>query len=132
MTAPRLDWQAEASVIDRVLHNEQDCYFALLGLYARQTGHERLNGETVIKNYVGFNIVDAPLFTSLALILLTYGSLTPAQLRRCRRCTGIFGMPRLAKYRRQIAEIFATEDLRELKRQLREELGFFDSELQAA
>ncbi len=90
-------------VIERILTDDQFVRKALAILYNLQTPEEQHFSETLRRNRVGFSVADAQCFSRLARLVLQGGRLSPDDLQKCREL-GRNGIPRLAKYRRQIVE----------------------------
>ena len=58
----------------------------LMIVYGNQTGKEKSGGETLLENGIGFNKIDAPVLTEIALTYASRGWITADQLREvCRR-----------------------------------------------
>jgi len=69
----------------------------LIAIYKKQTTEEQTNERTKVHNKVGFNRIDAPFLTSLAKSFINFNSLTPKQLKWCRK--------KMLKYSSQLARI---------------------------
>ena len=69
----------------------------LLAIYKRQTLEEQNSEITKNLNGRGFNLIDAPFLTSLAKSFTKWGSLTPKQIRYCRK--------KMTKYSKQLTKI---------------------------
>jgi len=91
----------EELIVNLVQCNREyvECY--LLFLFHKQEDDEKARHKTIHRNGVGFNAVDASIFTSMAERLLSGHSLSSDELAAC--CEPMKnGKPRLAKYWRQL------------------------------
>lgn len=70
---------------------------ALIAIYRKQTLEEQNIENTKNLNKVGFNKFDAQFLTSLAKSFMKWGSLTPKQMRYCRK--------KMSKYSSQLCKI---------------------------
>jgi len=70
---------------------------ALVMLYKQQTSEERMEGQTIERNNLGFNLHDAPFGTRLAERVLRGDKLLPSEIRAARRM--------LRKYVKQLTEL---------------------------
>ena len=62
-----------------IQENDKVLYGALRKLYAEQTAEEQADGNTKVRNGIGFNGVDAPILSSFCEFLNKTGFLTPKQ-----------------------------------------------------
>lgn len=89
--------------------NDKVLYGALTMLYECQTADEKVSGETVEHNGVGFNGVDAPFLSSVAEFLKKNEFLTPKQKEKVRKA--------LVKYNKQLTRLANQKRLEKLRKE---------------
>jgi len=88
----------EADIIRNMLQtNDRWLLRGIVAIWMRQTSREQVFQCTTELNGVGFNSVDAPFLSSLALQLQEHGSLSPKQKEWARK--------KMLKYAGQLARI---------------------------
>lgn len=107
MTMKKITKKAKIAFIRQQLENNPDwAKRALMRIYENQTEAEKVTGETVEYNGVGFTGVDANILTSFAEGLKKYGSLTVKQM--------VLLHKKIGKYANQIYNITDVEKLEKI------------------
>jgi hypothetical protein len=94
----------EDGVVDLLLHNPKYVEEAILLIYREQENEEKVLRKTISRNRVGFNTVDARVFSEMAERILSGQPLSAEDLETCRKMTKN-GVPRIARYRRQLLNV---------------------------
>lgn len=90
--------------------NDTMVYRSLIQLYNCQDDIEKLLGETVCQNGVGFNGVDSPFMSSCAKFYINNNYLSPKQTERVRKT--------IMKYSKQITRLANSYELNKANKQL--------------
>ena len=98
----------EQAIVDRILIDDAFVENAVVALFSKQEPKEQESKRTLVQNRRGFNKPDAGVFSAMAEHLLAGHRLSAEELAICRKPSK-GGMPRLGKYRRQLAEIFQAD-----------------------
>ena len=93
---------SEQDVVERIWRDDEYVAQAIIALYQRQENKEKAQRKTISRNRVGFSAADVKLFSLMSERLLAGHSLSSDELAICREPMKN-GLPRLAKYRRQLA-----------------------------
>jgi hypothetical protein len=93
----------EDEVVNLILHNPEYVKEAILLVYQEQENVEKALRKTIAHNGVGFDTVDARVFSEMAERILLGQPLSVVDLSTCRRPTNN-GIPRIAKYRGQLLD----------------------------
>jgi hypothetical protein len=101
-----LDWTRER-LSELLLRSDAAVERALVVLHDRQTATEQATLTTKDANGVGFGAFDADIFSSFAERVKRGFHLSPRQLQICRKATGKSGIPRIARYWKQLAAVAA-------------------------
>lgn len=99
-----------------LLENDRAVERALIVLFDRQTNAEKIECETRVHNGIGFTAADAHWGTINAKSILAGQRLTPFQLS-CWRKRNVRGVPKIAKYWRQLKDAAEQRAEREAMRE---------------
>jgi hypothetical protein len=94
----------ERQIIELLLRDRAFVAGALVRLYGQQEEDEQFRHKTIHRNGIGFNAVDAKVFSPMAEQILRDREISEEQLALCRQPLEN-GLPRLGRYRRQLARL---------------------------
>jgi hypothetical protein len=105
-TTSKTKKERQLKIKQLIATNDKAVVRAVIAIYRRQTENERVLGNTVVQNNIGFCGNDAPIMSMYARQIIDHGGLSKEQIKYART--------RMIRYSRQLAEIAEQYELKKL------------------